>query len=164
MDCSRLCEVGPSLRALSFVLLGLHAQAATRCEGRVIVDLQGVLVPKEYCGIVAQFILAGRARILATDGLRMPAEVEQIVADMQGWVRGRADVEHANATLLQPARHPDAPQLDWIGTTAAAAILGVCDRRVRALCGRLPSAHKVKGNWRVLRDDVVEEAEARAAA
>ena len=130
----------------------------------VIVDQQGVLVPKEYCGIVAQFILAGRARVLATDGLRMPAAVEQIVADMQGWVRGRADVEHANATLLQPARHPDAPQLDWIGTAEAAVILGVCERRVRALALQLPSHRKVKGAWRFLRDDVVEEAEARAAA
>ena len=128
------------------------------------VDLHGTLVPPEYGALVAKCLKYGESRLRAVDGLALPAEVYQLIAVMESWHRAAADVAYAEPSLPPPLPLETSP-LEWITAKEAAVILDVCERRARTLCLRLPSARKTKGGvWRVLRDDVLEEADARAEA
>lgn len=57
---------------------------------------------------------------------------------------------------------PAARETVWIRTSEAAELLGVSERRVRAL-GECLTRKKVLGAWRFDRADVLAEAEARTA-
>jgi len=63
----------------------------------------------------------------------------------------------------QPALPTSAAPIEWIDTTAAAAILQLSERRVRALGDRLQRRKRL-GNWEFSRADVIAEAAARAPA
>ena len=86
----------------------------------------------------------------------------EVAAELNALTRAGAHVANVSdsATTITPS---PSKSLEWITAAEAAVILGVSDRRVRALSRQLQSGHKVKGVWRFLRDDVLEEAEARAA-
>jgi excisionase family DNA binding protein len=116
------------------------------------VKVEGVLVGQGEASALLVLLAPGR-RQFARDGLRLPPSVLELLRELE-----------ATAGPLAPPAQRAVPEVRWIGTAEAAALLGLRERQARSLAesGRLRACRDGR-RWLFDHADVLLEADARAA-